>query len=152
MNEMRLEEFSQKIFGIHPQHYRRLAREGHVPTPVKGKIPLLEASRDLLAYYRKQAERKGDTLEAEKTLKLSVERKLRELKLFIRSGQLIPVSDVPEMVRQRDNVMKRELHRFKKRLVPRLVGKDVRQMSEIIGKQVIETLDRISRLKKVWKK
>ncbi len=151
MNEVRLDEFSQKIFGISPRHYRRLAQEGHVPVSTKGRIPLLAAIRDLLIYYRKRAEQVPASLESAKLGKLEIERKLGELKFLVKSRELILTRDIPEMVRQRDRVMKNELNRFQKRLLPRLIGKDVREMGDIVGDEVYRTLNRISVIKKRWK-
>lgn len=146
--EVRLGQICRKFFGISPRHYRRLAEEGYVPSSVQGKINLVEASRDLIAYYRKQAEKKGFTFEAEKTLKMQVERKLKELTLSIRTGGLIPKSDIPALISERDRAIKKGLISFQRILIKKLLGKDAREMSEIIQKEVFRFLNKMSKAKK----
>ncbi len=140
-----LEGFAQKIFGITGRHYRRLASEGHVPVSVRGKIPLLEASRDLITYYRKLAEKKELNLENEKTQKLMVERQLKELHLLLQRKELLPRSDFSSWCDWRIKTVKSGLDWFRRSLPSLLVGKDPREMSEVIKRQVFKLLQRWSR-------
>jgi DNA repair exonuclease SbcCD nuclease subunit len=147
MSEVQLENVCEKVFGITARHYRRLASQGHVPSTTRGKISFLEASRDLIAYYRKLGEKKGTSLESEKILKLAVERQLKELKLSIRSGDLIPKSDLPTLIAERRKAVKRGLDFLYRSLQKKLTGKDSRQMGEIIKAEVQRFLEKMSKQK-----
>ena len=145
MSEVVLEEVSQNIFGISGRHYRRLAQAGHVPVPVRGKIPLLEAIRDLCIYYRRLGERKELTLEHEKGLKIMAERKLKELNFELKSGELIARAEIPKLISEREKAVSAGLIGLWRSLSRKLVGKDARQMSEIIKGEVTHLLDELSR-------
>jgi hypothetical protein len=147
VNEIELNKICREIFGISVRHYRRLAQEGHVPSTVRGKIPLLEAVRALCIYYRGQAGKKDSSLEFEKGLKLGAERKLKELKLMIRSGDLVPKSDVPLMISEREKAVKKGLSSLQRALVKKLVGKDSREMGGIIKGEVYGFLEKIRRVR-----
>ena len=147
MSEVNLEEVCEKWFGITGRHYRRLASQGHVPVAVRGKISFLEASRDLIAYYRKMGEREEINLEGEKVLKLNIERQLKELKLSIRSGDLIPKSDLPALIGERRKSVKKGLSFLCRSLQKKLTGKDSREMGEIIKAEVQRFLEKMSKQK-----
>ncbi len=150
--QVKLNQVCQPIFGITPRWYRELAKEGYVPFPIDGKIDFLPAVKSLLEYYRKQAEGGASmSLQEERKLKIGSERKLKDLEYLLKTQQLMPTSEFLNYSLQRINVMKSALMTFKRSLPPMLVGKDVRQMSEIIGKQVIHLLERISKQRKYFK-
>jgi phage terminase Nu1 subunit (DNA packaging protein) len=58
-NEIELTKIAEPVFGITPHRYRQLAREGVLPSPEKGKINLLESTREVISYYRSKAEAGG---------------------------------------------------------------------------------------------
>lgn len=144
--QVRLNQVCQPIFGITPRWYRELAKEGQVPYPIDGKIDFLPAVKALLEYYRKQAEGGASlSLQEEKRLKVQVERKLKELTLLVETKELIPRAEILNEFLQRINAVKSGLIVFYRSLPPLLVGKDARQMSEIIKVQVFHLLDKFSR-------
>jgi hypothetical protein len=143
VNEVELNKVSKEIFGITSRHYRRLAEEGHVPSTVRGKIGLLESVKALLVYYREKAEKTDSSIESEKVLKFAVERKLKELQLAIRSGDLILKADIARMISEREKAVKRGLSS----LVKKLVGKDSREMGGIIKNEVCHFLNRMGRMR-----
>ena len=147
MSEIELNKICREIFGISPRHYRRLAQEGYVPNSVRGRIPLLEAVRALCVYYRERAEKKEETFEHEKVLKLGVERKIKEFQLAIRSGDLIPKSDISRMFLEREKAVKKGLSSLHRSLVRKLLGKDARKMGEVIKVAVSAFLDKMSRMR-----
>jgi hypothetical protein len=146
VNEVELNKVSKEIFGITSRHYRRLAEEGHVPSTVRGKIGLLESVKALLVYYREKAEKTDSSIESEKVLKLGVERKLKELQLAIRSGDLILKADIARMISEREKAVKRGLSSLHLALVRKLVGKDSREMGRIIKGEVSAFLHKMSRM------
>ncbi len=144
--QVKLNQVCQTIFGITPRWYRELAKEGHVPYPIDGKIDFLPAIKQLIEYYRKQAEGGASlSLQEEKRLKVQVERKLKEITLLVETRELIPRSEILNEFSQRINAVKSGLIIFYRSLPPLLVGKDARQMSEIIKAQVFHLLDKFSR-------
>jgi hypothetical protein len=143
VNEVELNKVSKEIFGITSRHYRRLAEEGHVPSTVRGKIGLLESVKALLVYYREKAEKTDSSIESEKVLKFAVERKLKELQLAIRSGDLILKADIARMISEREKAVKRGLSLLHLALVKKLVGKDSREMGGIIKNEVCHFLNRM---------
>jgi hypothetical protein len=147
VNEVELNKVSKEIFGITSRHYRRLAEEGHVPSTVRGKIGLLESVKALLVYYREKAEKTDSSIESEKVLKFAVERKLKELQLAIRSGDLILKADIARMISEREKAVKRGLSLLHLALVKKLVGKDSREMGGIIKNEVCHFLNRMGRMR-----
>lgn len=145
-NEVKLEQVCQPIFGITPRRYRQLASEGRVPPVEKGKIDFLAATKAIIEDYRKQAQAGGSvSLMEERTLKVQVERKLKELTLLVETKELIPRSEILNEFLQRINAVKSGLIMLHRSLPPALMGKDARQMSEIIKSRVFHLLDKFSR-------
>jgi hypothetical protein len=147
MSDVELNKVSREIFGISPRHYRRLAEEGYAPSTVKGKIDLLRTVKALLVYYRERAEKTDSSIESEKVLKLGIERRLKELQLAIRSGDLIPKADIARMISEREKAVKRGLSLLHLALVKKLVGKDSREMGGIIKNEVCHFLNRMGRMR-----
>ena len=144
--QVKLNQVCQPIFGITPRWYRELAKEGHVPYPIDGKIDFLPAVKSIIEYYRKQAEGGASlSLQEEKRLKVQVERKLKELTYLVETKELIPRSEILNEFLQRINAVKSGLIMLHRSLPPALVGKDARQMSEIIKGRVYHLLERFSR-------
>jgi hypothetical protein len=141
-----LEQVSKPIFGISSRRYRQLADEGRVPFAIRGKIPLLPAIKGLIEYYRNRVEEGECSLEGEKALKLSVERRLRDLKYSIRTGELIVRSDISKMFSERERVVAAGLTSLWRSLSKKLPGKDVREMSEVIRAEVSAFLHKMSRM------
>lgn len=145
-NEVNLVRVCQSVLGMTPMRYRQLAAEGFLPPVVKGKIGLLVAIKMLLEYYRGRI-KKGETatLQGERKRKIEIERKLKELKLMIRSGELIPRSEIGPMVSARQACVRKGLIRFARTLKKKLRGdQDPREMGEIIQKEVFRFLDKMS--------
>lgn len=144
--QVKLNQVCQPILGITPRWYRELAKEGHVPYPIDGKIDFLSAVKSIIEYYRRQAEGGASlSLQEEKRLKVQVERKLKELTYLVETKELIPRSEIQNEFLQRISAVKSGLIMLHRSLPPALIGKDARQMSEIIKEKVFHLLDKFSR-------
>jgi hypothetical protein len=87
-----LRKISEQYFGIGYRRYQQLADEGIVPKPERGKVDFFEATKALMAYYRKLAEGDGESsLAEERRKKVATERKIKEIELDKMRGNLMPV-------------------------------------------------------------
>ncbi len=143
---LKLSRICEPIFGITPRSYRELAKEGHVPYPIDGKIDFLAATKALFEYLRKQA---GGgillSLQEERRLKVQVERKLKELTYLVETKELIPRGDFLNESLSRILAVKSGLIMLHRSLPTALIGKDVHQVSEIIKSRVFHLLEKFNR-------
>jgi len=73
------------------RRYRQLAKEGKVPSPVNGKVNILEALKALIAYYQRLAQDKeSPTLTDERARFVKAQANRAELKLQKERGEVIP--------------------------------------------------------------
>ncbi len=150
VKEVNLQWVCQAIFGISSMRYRQLANEGKVAPVLKGgKVQLLPAVRSLLDYFREQI-KKGEsaTLQSERKKKVEIERRIKELKLMLREGELIPRSDLSGLISERKTMVERGLNSLYRVLVKRLPGKDQREMSLIIETEVRKLLNKFAEQKR----
>jgi hypothetical protein len=86
----------------------QLADDHKLPQPVNGQFPMLAAITALFAYYQ----RDGESLQREKMLKTTAERKLREHELAMTEGKYLKKSDVERDVAGIGRILNANLDRF----------------------------------------
>jgi hypothetical protein len=141
-NEVRLDEVSQKVFGMSARNYRRMAKEHpneraeiYIPEPQKGLIPFVVAVRGLISYYRKLSESHGSlSLTDERRELVRVQRQLKEIELLVKKGELIPKDIVSSLFLERIAFVKPDLVALDKRLNAQLEGKNFRERAPILKK------------------
>ena len=122
-----------------------MAEEGLVPIVEKGEIDFLKATKAIIDYYRKLAEGQGSlSLTEERRLKVQVDRKLKELTYLVETKNLIPRDEILSMFLARIQMVKQGLLSFCRILPPMLVGKDAREMADILKMQTRQLLERYS--------
>jgi hypothetical protein len=145
-NYVSLEQVSKPVFGITSRRYRDLAQEEVVPPVVKGKIDFVRAAKALIEYYRKLAEAGGNlSLQEERRLKVQIERKLKELEYMVETKELIPKEEILNEFLGRITIVKQGLMGFHRSLPPILMGKEPREMADILKRQTWQLLDKFSR-------
>ncbi len=145
-NEVKLEDVSQKVFGISSRRYRQLAKEGLAPEVLSGKIDFVAAAKALIDYYRKLSEGQGSlTLTDERKELVKVQRQLKELEFLVKKGELIPRKNVLQEFLNRIAVVKTGMLSLSRSLPGKLNGKDGREMPVVIKRQVIQLLEKFSR-------
>jgi hypothetical protein len=82
----------EAITGLTDRRHRQLAKEGFFPPPQRGRYLTRETLTGLFKYYRESATRRTGTLAEEREAKLRAERKLAELDLAKRTGELIELA------------------------------------------------------------
>jgi len=144
-NEVKLNTVAKPVFGITPRRYRQMAEEGLVPLVEKGQIDFLKATKAIIDYYRKLAEGQGSlSLTEERRLKVQVDRKLKELEYLVETKSLIPRDEILGMFMARIQMVKQGLLSHSRVLPPMLVGKDAREMADLIRTQTRQLLERFS--------
>jgi hypothetical protein len=144
-NEVKLNTVAKPVFGITPRRYRQMAEEGLVPPVEKGEIDFLKATKAVIDYYRKLAEGQGSlSLTEERRLKVQVDRKLKELEYLVETKNLVPRDEILGMFVARIQMVKQGLLSHSRVLPPMLVGKDAREMSDVIKTQTRLLLERFS--------
>ena len=144
-NEVKLNTVAKPVFGITPRRYRQMAEEGLVPLVEKGQIDFLKATKAIIDYYRKLAEGQGSlSLTEERRLKVQVDRKLKELEYLVETKSLIPKDEILGMFMARIQMVKQGLLSHSRVLPPMLVGKDAREMADLIRTQTRQLLERFS--------
>ena len=145
-NEAELEKIAKPVFGITSRRYRQMANDEIVPAVVKGKIDFVAASKALIDYYRKLAEGSGSlSLTEERRLKVQVDRKLKEVEYLVETKELIRREEVLGEFLWRINAVTQGLMSLHRHLSPQLVGKDAREISDIIKKYTYQLRERFSR-------
>jgi hypothetical protein len=148
-NEVELEKVARSVFGISSRRYRQMANEQKVPPVIKGKIDFDAASKSLIEYYKKLAEAGGDiSLQEERRLKVIVERKLKELELMVQTKELISREEMINDELGMAGIFKATVLSFHRSLPPILVGMDAREMDVLIKKEVLNMLNRLSRMRR----
>lgn len=145
-NEVELEKVAKPVFGITSRRYRQLANEEIVPLVSKGKIDFVAASKALIGYYRKLAEGQGImSLTEERLKKIQIERKLKELEYMVETKELIPKEEILNEFLARIAIVKQGLMSFHRSLPPILIGKEPREMADILKRHTWQLLDKFSR-------
>jgi hypothetical protein len=105
------------LANLTPRRIVQLGEEGKIPRPENGRLPMVQSIKELFAYY--QAE--GQTLQREKMLKTTAERKLREHELGVTEGKLINAAiaqnTLNAALKRYHGVVKTELERLKIRAI-----------------------------------
>ena len=129
------------LIGVSVRSVRNWQTEG-CPGDRKG-IPLQEGFR----WWR--TNKSG--IDAEQTIidlkreKLMLENEKRRLELLIQKGEYIARSEILQLFLARISIIKQGLMGFHRALSPMLAGKDAREISNIIKRQVLDLLNRFSR-------
>ncbi len=145
-NEVKLEDVSQKVFGISSRWYRQLVKEGLAPEVIRGQIDFVAAAKALIDYYRKLSEGQGSlTLTDERKELVKVQRQLKELEFLVKKGKLIPRENVLQEFLNRIAVVKTGMLSLSRSLPGKLTNKDGREMGVVIKRQVIQLLEKFSR-------
>jgi len=145
-NEVELEKVAKPVFGITSRRYRQMANEEIVPAVIKGKIDFIAASKSLIEYYRKLAAGQGImSLTEERLKKVQIERKLKELEYMVETKELIPKEEILNEFLARISIVKQGLMSFHRSLPPILMGKEPREMGDILKKYTWQLLDKFSR-------
>ena len=82
------------LANLTPRRLYQLAKDGKIPPPINGNFPMLASITALFAFYQRDAEE----IQKEKLLKLTAERKMQELDLQIRVGEIHILEDVEKKV------------------------------------------------------
>lgn len=149
VNEVELEKVSKSVFGITSRRYRQMASDETVPPVIKGKIDFVAASKALIEYYRKLAEAGGNlSLQEERRLKVQIDRKLKELEYMVETKQLISREEMINDELGMAGIFKSALLSFHRSLPPILFGRDVREISTIMKKEIWNILNRMNRIRR----
>ncbi len=142
-SSLKLGSVCKEIFGITPRRYRQLASDGIVPPVTKGEIDFLEAVKKMIQYYREQAATPS-LIEARQE-NISLKNNLLELEYLVESKKLISKEEISAEFVFRIQMVKQGLLSLHRMLPGQLVGKDPREMSDIIRRAAIQLLERFSR-------
>lgn len=149
--EVELEKISKAVFGITSRRYRQMANEEIVPPVIKGKIDFINASKMLIEYYRKLATGQGImSLTEERLKKVQIERKLKELEYMVETKELIPKEEILNEFLARISIVKQGLMSFHRALPPILMGKEAREMTDILKRHTWQLLDKFSRRSRIF--
>ena len=141
-----------KLLDLTPRRVQMLVKDGVIPQATKGQYDLVGSVQGYIKYLKKIAEGQGGpSLMEERRLKVQVDRKLKELEYLLETRELIRRDEVLNEFIWRVNAVKQGLWSLHRRLPMELVGKDVREMTDILKKYEHELLERFSRQSGVLK-
>jgi len=136
-----------KLFGITDKWYRALAKEGHVPVPVKNQIQFVYATRDIVKYYRNLAQGQGSMSLIDERTKLT-HRQSEKLGLELQNmkGDLVHIESVEKVVEVAILGFKARLLSMPAKLAPVVIGLTAPEVQEVISKAVIDVLEELSQI------
>ncbi len=142
-----LKSACDRVFGFSDEMYRRLAKAGHLPAPVAGKIDLEASAKALIEYYRKLARGSGSlSLTDERTRLTKLQADLAEIELAKRNGDVIPYSDALTAWTKAMGAMKTRLLGIPTKYAPLLFGRAAPEIQAIIDGAVREALAELDRV------
>jgi hypothetical protein len=140
-----LTKVSDSVFGITWRRYRQLASDGVVPPVVGGKIDFVEASKQLIEYYRKRAEAGGSlSLTDERTRLTRINADRRQLELEKMRGETI---DTEKAQRVWAAVMQNIVNKIEiipSKLPPLAYGLSIPEIKAVVEQMLYEVRNEIA--------
>lgn len=130
-----------KLWGVTSQSLGNWTGEGF-PKTKRGKFPLFACHEWVRKFKTGDSEA---SLAEERRRKTAAEAKLKELELLVKEGKLISKEEVLAEFTERIVQVKTGLLSLARLIAPMIVGKDIREIIQIVNKSVLELLDRFSR-------